>query len=65
MAKTEAQKQATANYRKKMKQIVVAFSPAEQEVYDFLCTQENKAGYIKELIRKEMDANMGMGKDSI
>jgi len=52
---TEAQKRATANYRKKMKHVTVAFSPGEKELYEFLAMHENRAGYIKELIRRDME----------
>lgn len=55
MATSEAQKRATAKYRKeKMKQITISFSPNEQDVYEFLRGQMNTAGFIKELAREKM-----------
>lgn len=30
------------------------YLPSEQELYDYLQRQPNKAGYIKQLIRKDM-----------
>lgn len=52
---TEAQKRATANYRKKMKPLSVMFSPNEMDLYEYLGTKKNKAGYIKGLIREDME----------
>ena len=55
MAISEAQKRANEKYRKKnVKQAVVRFYPAEIDVWEHLQKQENKSGYIKELIRKDM-----------
>lgn len=52
---TEAQKRATAKYRKeKMKRIELRFSPREMDLYEYVKAQDNTAGYIKELIRKDM-----------
>lgn len=37
------------------KNVTIAFIlPNEQEVYDYLRTVDNKAGYIKGLIKKDM-----------
>lgn len=55
MAKSDAQKRADANYRKKMKQVVVAFSPNEMDLYEYLEARDNKAGFVKELIRQSME----------
>ena len=52
--KTEAQKQAQARYRKKMKQVAIEFSPNEMDIYEYLDSKGGKAAYIKELIRKDM-----------
>lgn len=53
-----AQKRASAKYDKeKMKRATVIFSPNELELYEHLCKQENKSGYIKELIRKDMESS--------
>ena len=57
MPTSDAQKRASAKYNKqKMKQTAVVFSPAEMDLYDHLCAQENKSGYIKSLIRADMEA---------
>ena len=53
---SEAQKRATAKYQKeKMKQIAVRFSPNEMDVYDYIKSQPNIAGYIKQLVREDME----------
>ena len=53
---SEAQKRATAKYQKeKMKQIAVRFSPNEMDVYDYIKSQQNIAGYIKRLVREDME----------
>ncbi len=56
MALTEAQKRAQENYRKKsVKQAAVRFYPAEADIWEWLQAQENRAGYIKRLIREDME----------
>lgn len=63
MERTEsAQTRANRNYRKRkagegtFKQVGLAFwLPREQAVYDHLCKQANKAGYIKSLIERDME----------
>lgn len=53
---SEAQKRAAAKYHKeKMVARTVRFSQGEQDILDHLDAQPNKAGYIKELIRKDME----------
>lgn len=55
MAMSEALKRAQAKYKKnKVRQVQVAFFPTEIEVWKHLNNQPNKAGYIKGLIRKDM-----------
>ncbi len=56
MPDTPAQRRAKLKYNKKMKQFIVAFSPNEMELWDYLSTKENKAGFVKSLIRREMEA---------
>lgn len=54
---SEAEKRAQAKYRKtKVKQVQTAFYPAEHDLYEWLNQQESKAGYIKNLIRHDMEA---------
>jgi hypothetical protein len=55
MPLSEAQKRAVATYRKKMKMVQVAFSPNETDIYEFARAQGNMAGYIKRLIREDME----------
>lgn len=53
---TDAQKRASAKYDKaNMVQRVVRFSPHERDLLAHLDAQPNKAGYIKQLIREDMD----------
>ena len=53
MAKTQAE--MTEEYRKgNVKSQTVRFYPSERELWDFLCCQENKQGYIKQLIYEDM-----------
>ncbi len=55
MALSEAQKRASAKYRReKVKQVVVTFSPKDADLYEWLGTQPSKAGTIKRLLREEM-----------
>ena len=57
MALTEAQRRAQEAYRKRsVKQVAVRFYPAEDELWAWLSSQGNKAGYIKGLIRADMEA---------
>ena len=55
MALTDAQKRAKAKYtNEKVKRLTVSFYPAEAELWDKIQAQENKQGYIKDLIRKDL-----------
>lgn len=57
---TEAQKRASKKYHKeKLVQRVVRFSPNEKDILDHLDAQPNKAGYIKQLIREDMEKQNG------
>lgn len=57
MPYTEAQKRAESKYRSaKTTQVSVRFYNAtEGQMIAFLKSQENKQGYIKSLIRKDME----------
>lgn len=60
MALTDAQRRAQEAYRKRsVKQVAVRFYPAEDDLWAWLSAQENKAGYIKDLIRTDMEARGG------
>lgn len=53
---TEAQKRASAKYAKaNMVQRVVRFSPNERDLLEHLDSKENRMGYIKSLIRADME----------
>lgn len=56
---SDAQKRASAKYNKEsMVQRVVRFSPRELELLEHLDAQPNKAGYIKALIRADMEGRV-------
>lgn len=56
MAQTEAQKRAKAKYKsEKVKKILVEFYATDIELWDKLQEQPNKQGYIKDLIRKDLN----------
>ena len=62
MALTDAQKRAQAKYvRESVKQTSLRFYPSETELWEWLCAQENKQGYLKSLIRADMEARKGRG----
>lgn len=51
---SEAQKKAIKKYREKLNRICIDFSPAEQELWEHIQSQEKKQTYIKDLIRADM-----------
>lgn len=56
MSVSDAQKRANERYRKQsVKQATVRFYPVESDLWDWLQSQPNKAGYVKELIRRDME----------
>ena len=58
MQQSEAQRRAKAKYQKeKVRQVVVRFYPSDQEILDYLEQQGNMGGYIKELIKRDMEAH--------
>lgn len=57
---TEAQLRANAKYAKaNVKRTGVSFYPAERDIWEWLSKQPNKQGYIKALIRADMEARRG------
>ena len=53
---TDAQKRATAKYEKNnVKRVSLKFFPADRDIYDYLKSQDNMGGYLKSLIRKDME----------
>ena len=56
---SEAQRRASAKYdRANMVQRVVRFSPNERDLLAHLDAQPNRAGYIKSLIRADMEGRV-------
>lgn len=53
--KTEAQKNAKKKYRDKGKRLTVDFYPSEADLISHIERQPNKQGYIKSLIRADME----------
>ncbi len=52
---TEAQKKALKKYKAKVKRLTVDFPVSEAELYAHVEKQPNKQGYIKSLIRADME----------
>ena len=57
---SEAQKKAKKKYRDKGKRLTVDFYPSEADLIEQIEKQPNKQGYIKGLIRADMERG---GKD--
>ncbi len=55
MALTEAQRRAKQKYEKNLKRIQVTFYGTESDLFEYLETKDNKAGFIKQLIREAME----------
>ena len=56
MPTSEAQKRASTNYRKRhVKNVTVAFYPADKEMFEWLDSQGGRASYIKRLIKEDME----------
>lgn len=59
---TEAQKRANARYRKNnVRQIGLSFYPAEADLYEWAKSHDNVSGYLKALIRADMESARGAG----
>lgn len=59
---TEAQKKAKKKYRDSGKRMTVDFYPAESDLIEHIEKQPNKQGYIKGLIRADMEKNKKTGE---
>lgn len=56
MSASEAQKRANAKYRKNnVKQVITRFYPADADLYAFVKSKDDMSGYIKSLIRADME----------
>lgn len=51
---TDAQKRAKEKYNKKVTKITIEFYPQDTELLQKVNEQPNKQGYIKELIKKDI-----------
>lgn len=52
---SDAQKRAVKKYRERTKKMQLEFSPAEEDLWNHIQSQEKKQTYIKDLIRKDME----------
>ena len=52
---TEAEKKAKKKYRDKGHRLTVDFYPSEADLIEHINAQPNKQGYIKALIRADME----------
>lgn len=60
MPYTDAQREANERYRRaNVTQKTVRFYPAEADILAWAMEQPNFAGYVKELIRADMEARGG------
>ena len=58
MVESEAQRRANLKYRKeKTKQLAMRFYPDDMDLWEHLESQDNKAAYIKRLIREDLEKN--------
>ena len=58
---TDAQKRADRKYKaEKTKQLIVRFYPSEMELYNHVTGMESMQGYVKSLIRKDMEKELTM-----
>lgn len=62
MTRTEAQKRARAKYTAdKVKRVEIRFYPSEADMWARIEGIENKSGYVKNLIRADMERGGGEG----
>ena len=52
---TEARKRAKAKYNEKVTKVTIEFYPSDDELLQKVNSQPSKQGYIKELIRKDLN----------
>lgn len=56
---TDAQKRADRKYKaEKTKQLIVRFYPSEMALYNHVTGMESMQGYIKRLIREDMERDL-------
>lgn len=60
---TDAQRRAKARYQKQsLNHVMIAFSPREKTLYEFIQSQKPMSAYLKDLVRKDMESK-GMLSD--
>lgn len=60
MPLSDARKRVNAKYAKaNVKQVGIKFYPAETDLYEWTKSQENVQGYVKALIRADMEKSRG------
>lgn len=52
---SDAQLRAVQKYKQKVKRITIELHPTEAEMWEHIQSQPNKQGYIKSLIRADME----------
>jgi hypothetical protein len=52
---SQSQRRAVERYKQKVKRITVDFYPTEESEWEHIQSQPNKQGYIKSLIRADME----------
>ena len=52
---TEAQRKAAKKYKEKVKRITIEFYPTEADLLEHINRQQSKQGFIKSLIRADME----------
>ena len=56
MAETEAQRRANERYKKKnVRQVNVAFFPADADLYEWMTERGYRGSWLKELARREYE----------
>lgn len=64
MATSEAQKRATARYQKASpKNVSIRFMPGDADLLAWLDEQPSKAGYVKALMRADMERRKAAQQD--
>lgn len=63
MATSQSQINANKRYRQRaVKAVNVQFYPKDYDLYDYLNTVESKSGFIKQLVRAEMERSIAAGE---
>jgi hypothetical protein len=60
--RSESLKKAQQKYRQSLKRFSITFYQTDKDIEEHLYKQENKQGYVKDLIREDMKKNKGEPK---